>query len=232
MEALAEATRPRVRSAVPRRHDQAPRGRLTMVEELFSRRRARARNRRSLRLRPTWTRDQRMEIDRMGAMLEGARAMRSSVTRWVGTSVMAVVTAGDNVPRPVGYAQQASAPAPDPRVGLKAGPRDAGDAARNMELVATLPKPSGFFDPKAPAGDTDTGPERTRSAKPAAGAAACDAAAARPPPSGLDFANSDLAFSARPRDARQLQRLQFLRHRESRSKPRLIVVGRVSRRSG
>src|SRR5262245_5928655 len=40
----------------------------------------------------------------------------------------------------------------DPRVGLKAGFRDAGQAARNMELVSTLPKPEGFFDPKQPAG--------------------------------------------------------------------------------
>src|SRR5262249_12121274 len=41
----------------------------------------------------------------------------------------------------------------DPRVGLKAGLRDAGVAARGMELVANLPKPQGFFDPKAPGGD-------------------------------------------------------------------------------
>ena len=41
---------------------------------------------------------------------------------------------------------------PDPRIGLRAGFRDAGTAARNMELVASLPKPEGFFDPKAPAG--------------------------------------------------------------------------------
>ena len=47
----------------------------------------------------------------------------------------------------------------DPRVGLKPGLKDAGFAARNMELVATLPKPEGFFDPKAPAG-RPTGPER------------------------------------------------------------------------
>ncbi len=38
----------------------------------------------------------------------------------------------------------------DPRVGLKGGLRDAGVAARNMELLANLPKPDGFFDPDGP----------------------------------------------------------------------------------
>jgi hypothetical protein len=42
----------------------------------------------------------------------------------------------------------------DPRVGLKPGLRDAGVAAKNMELVATLGKPEGFYDPKKPAGET------------------------------------------------------------------------------
>lgn len=41
---------------------------------------------------------------------------------------------------------------PDPRVGLAAGFRDAGEAALNMRLLATLPKPPGFFDPANPAG--------------------------------------------------------------------------------
>ena len=36
----------------------------------------------------------------------------------------------------------------DPRVGLKPGVRDAGVAARGMELVTNIPKPPGFFDPK------------------------------------------------------------------------------------
>ncbi len=40
---------------------------------------------------------------------------------------------------------------------MKPGLRDAGIAAKNMELVATLGKPEGFFDPKAPAGDDDSG---------------------------------------------------------------------------
>ncbi|MBT8146956.1 MAG: DUF305 domain-containing protein, partial [Gammaproteobacteria bacterium] len=40
----------------------------------------------------------------------------------------------------------------DPRVGLAAGFRDAGQAALNMRLLAALPKPPGFFDPANPAG--------------------------------------------------------------------------------
>ena len=38
----------------------------------------------------------------------------------------------------------------DPRVGLKPGLHDAGEAARNMELVAHRPKPDGFFNASNP----------------------------------------------------------------------------------
>ncbi|HXV61415.1 MAG TPA: DUF305 domain-containing protein [Vicinamibacteria bacterium] len=41
---------------------------------------------------------------------------------------------------------------PDPRATLAAGFRTARDAVLNLELVATLPKPDGFYDPEAPAG--------------------------------------------------------------------------------
>ncbi|PCJ20992.1 MAG: DUF305 domain-containing protein, partial [SAR86 cluster bacterium] len=41
---------------------------------------------------------------------------------------------------------------PDPRVGLAAGFRDAGEASLNMQVVASLPKPAGFFDPERPSG--------------------------------------------------------------------------------
>ena len=40
----------------------------------------------------------------------------------------------------------------DPRTGLAAGFRDAGEAISNLQLVASLPKPAGFFDPENPAG--------------------------------------------------------------------------------
>jgi len=38
----------------------------------------------------------------------------------------------------------------DPRAGLAAGFRDAGQAIWNLELVASLPRPQGFFDPENP----------------------------------------------------------------------------------
>ena len=89
-------------------------------------------------------------------------------------------------------------PRTDPRVGLKAGLRDAGQAAWNLELVASLPKPGGFFDPKAPAG-APTPPERKDEEEdeeaedqklPAAEAARRRANRSAQ----LAFANSDLAF--------------------------------------
>ncbi len=88
----------------------------------------------------------------------------------------------------------------DPRVGLKPGFRDAGVAARNMELVTSLEKPQGFYDPEAPAGRPR--PPREAPAPPAADvegeAPGQEQAAAAPPPrpgSGLSFSNTDLAFS-------------------------------------
>jgi hypothetical protein len=111
-----------------------------------------------------------------------------------------------------GRAQEKSpaAASTDPRVGLKPGLHDAGEASRNMALVVSLPKPKGFFDPKAPAGEP-TPPEtrstppaaeqKTPSAPPPAGQAAAGPATApaaappaAPPSPSLDFANSDLAF--------------------------------------
>jgi hypothetical protein len=98
----------------------------------------------------------------------------------------------------------------DPRVGLKAGFRDAGQAARGLELVATMPRPEGFYDPKAPAGSISRGNRGGPGDAGAPSGATAPAAAApapetpgppagtappRPaPPSGLDFANSDVAF--------------------------------------
>ena len=86
---------------------------------------------------------------------------------------------------------------PDPRVELAAGFHDAGQAARHMTLVATLPKPEGFYDPNIPAG-------RPMPAEPAAAVAngpeetapdAEDTADARPRRGLLNFGNTDLAFA-------------------------------------
>ncbi len=69
----------------------------------------------------------------------------------------AAVQAQTPPPPPPAQAQTAAQPqtaqtqaaGTDPRVGLKPGIEDAGVAAKNMELVAHMPRPEGFFDPKA-----------------------------------------------------------------------------------
>jgi hypothetical protein len=92
-------------------------------------------------------------------------------------------------------AQDRPAGTPDPRVGLKAGFHDAGTAARNLELIASLPRPEGFFDPKAPAGEA-TPPEREgeppKEPEPENTREAVQRSQQRA--SGLNFANSDIAF--------------------------------------
>jgi hypothetical protein len=86
-------------------------------------------------------------------------------------------------------AQQAPAGASsqDRRVGLKPGLHDAGQAAWNLELVKSLPRPAGFFDPKAPAGeplppetDAPTTPPAPASSTAAASATGATPAASDP----------------------------------------------------
>ncbi len=92
----------------------------------------------------------------------------------------------------------------DPRVDLKAGFRDAGEAILNLKRVATLPKPDGFFDPYVPAGEPMS-PEAEEEDAPAetvedededepdAEKEAAETPAFRP--GILNFANTDLAFA-------------------------------------
>jgi hypothetical protein len=129
--------------------------------------------------------------------------MRLPFTRWACTVTLALCAAI------TGHAQApaSSAATADPRVGLTPGFRNAGEAARNMQLVASLPKPDGFFDPKAPAG-SPTPPEppppkegapegeRDTDATPADTNVQPGAPATPPSPNmQIVFANSDLAFS-------------------------------------
>ena len=101
----------------------------------------------------------------------------------------------------------------EPRSGLKAGFRDAGQAARNLALLGSLPKPPGFYDRDNPAGLPP--PKPAKEAEPADGAApGRGAAAAAEAPTAaqraddgetdaevserspfLNFANTDMAFS-------------------------------------
>jgi uncharacterized protein (DUF305 family) len=85
----------------------------------------------------------------------------------------------------------------DPRSSLRAGFRDAGQAASNMALVATLPKPTGFYDPQNPAGLPPIKPPKAEEEEPSGQAAA---EAKSDPDFGkraplLSFANTDMAFA-------------------------------------
>jgi hypothetical protein len=112
--------------------------------------------------------------------------MRSVSTRFLFLSAMLVLLAVEG-----GAQQRPAAPATnDPRVGLKPGFKDAGEAARNMERIATMPKPDGFFDPKQPGG-APTPPERDPNLPEPDPNAPPDPRFANM----LSFANSDLAFS-------------------------------------
>ena len=82
----------------------------------------------------------------------------------------------------------------DPRANLKPGFRDAEVAAWNLDLVSTLPKPAGFFDPAAPAGPISE-PEQPDDAPPRQQPERDANAPPPPPPPGSGFTNSDLAFS-------------------------------------
>src|SRR5262245_14087555 len=82
----------------------------------------------------------------------------------------------------------------DPRYTLKPGLHDAGEAAKGLERLAALSKPSGFFDPKSPAGGIippekpgeDTAPPPPPNTPPSPQIQALTNA--------LAFSNSDLAF--------------------------------------
>ena len=89
----------------------------------------------------------------------------------------------------------------DPRVGLAAGFRDAGEASLNMRLVATLPKPAGFFDPERPSGLSARRLEELEAEASSSGNAPEtandeeDDENADPRPALLSFSNTDLLFS-------------------------------------
>ena len=133
------------------------------------------------------------------------RAVLSRVTELSCASVIVLVSLA------AGLAQERATSSTDPRVGLKAGFHNAGEAARNMEVIASLPKPEGFFDPKTPAGATIPA-ERVPNSPTGASVedppdTNANAAAPTPPRPGAPppfdpvaanrptFANSDLAFS-------------------------------------
>ena len=119
--------------------------------------------------------------------------MRSRSLTFVCLILVLVFAAG------IAAQERPTATSSDPRVGLRAGYTNAGVAARNMELVKNIPKPDGFFNPKSPLGSPtppEPPPSGPNAATPAAPTPAATPASTPPaPPSGLDFANSDLAFT-------------------------------------
>ena len=108
---------------------------------------------------------------------------------------------------------------PDPRVNLSPGFRDAGEASLNVQLVVSLPKPEGFYDPDNPSGlpnrreaeetlepqdaadESESEEEDVVSEEVASGLAETPAEEdeedenADPRPSLLRFSNTDLLFS-------------------------------------
>lgn len=97
----------------------------------------------------------------------------------------------------------------DPRANLAAGFRDAGEAISGLRLLAALPKPAGFFDPKNPADLAPPKPKKgAKDGEPETAKADSKADAAGPMRGEeedktqfsersplLDFANTDMAFS-------------------------------------
>jgi uncharacterized protein (DUF305 family) len=91
----------------------------------------------------------------------------------------------------------------DPRANLKAGLVDAGIAIKNMTLVASLPKPAGFIDPKNPI-EMSKGPEHKPKAAGEDSEEGTPEDAKKPSPVEggsrkrsplLSFSNTDMAFS-------------------------------------
>ncbi len=93
----------------------------------------------------------------------------------------------------------------DARAGLAAGFRDAGQAIMNLDLVASLPKPPGFYDPENPAGLPPAKP-KAQDADAAGKEAGEEAGEERDGQSNedtewgsrsplLSFSNTDMAFS-------------------------------------
>jgi hypothetical protein len=111
-----------------------------------------------------------------------ARFLRQFATVSIAVALPALCVAQPTNPAPVNPRSGSD----DPRVGLKAGLYDAGEAASGLEKLASLPKPPGFAP--APGGATEAFP--TPEPPPSA-------PGEPPPPRTVQYgsANSDVAFS-------------------------------------
>src|SRR5450432_4243956 len=118
-----------------------------------------------------------------------SRLLRSAVTIALSLSAaFPVLSTAQTTANPAPNSQVLSnprAPSDDPRIGLKGGLYDAGEAAFGMQKLATLPKPPGF----APGDMVGTPPPPP---PPAPG----ETAPPGPPAANYGSTNSDLAFSS------------------------------------
>ncbi len=158
---------------------------------------------------------ERQFLERMVAHHEGAITMTKELLEQPGSAYDPVL---ENFTTEVTTEQQAEIVkmsavlaqlSQDPRATLKAGFRDAGQAASNLALVASLPKPTGFFDPNNPAGLPPVKPPKTEPKAAGATAAPAPTPASAPAPAVeakgdpdfgkrsplLSFANTDMAFA-------------------------------------
>ncbi|MEZ5319149.1 MAG: hypothetical protein R2752_17245 [Vicinamibacterales bacterium] len=80
----------------------------------------------------------------LGTISRHRTGLREGIRR---SGALALLVVTGLVAAPVGAQSQGRGAAADARVGLKPGHEDAGQAAKNLELVAHLPKPAAFDDP-------------------------------------------------------------------------------------
>ncbi len=83
---------------------------------------------------------------RAGARPIPALALAAGVLALGACTHAATTPAGAPAPEAPGEVRSLSAPNPDPRVGLKAGLTDAGEAAWNLKLLSATPPPKDFID--------------------------------------------------------------------------------------
>ena len=144
---------------------------------------------------------ERLFLERMIAHHEGAITMTEKLLKQPGSAYEPVL---ENFTTEVTTEQRAEINRmsgllvqllPDPRSKLAPGFRNAGQAASNVALLASLPKPTGFFDPGNPAGLPPVKPPKEDKASGAAAAKATgDPDFGKRSPL-LSFANTDMAFS-------------------------------------
>src|SRR5262249_24885465 len=193
----------RVRRAVSRRDDQAPRRRARDgAGAVLDARRGPA------------VGDLRVRVGRGGGSEDGNRAHGRHVEgademRVLAAALSATLAIGaQQAPQPPAQQPPAQPPAQaqpevvqtpprasnDPRVNLKPGMRDAGQAIKNMELLVSVRKPESCEPKPAPAAPANGS---AAAAPPGAGAPSgggAPAAGRGNIASSLDFANSDIAF--------------------------------------